>query len=143
MSDIPLLVPVEWLKEQMDNGRQDFLVVDASYDMIRDVGMSYKKVHIPGAIFFDLKECRDRSSSFRNTLAPPQDFAKFVGNLGIDNRAVSGKPFIEIYLTCRKFIKQIRVGFYGITEMGCVLCLTIKVNKHFNPILLLSEICLF
>ncbi|KAM4530650.1 3-mercaptopyruvate sulfurtransferase-like [Odontesthes bonariensis] len=41
--------------------------------------------HIPGASFFDLDECSDKSSAFDHMLPNAGQFARYVGDLGIGN----------------------------------------------------------
>ncbi|XP_014827853.1 PREDICTED: thiosulfate sulfurtransferase-like [Poecilia mexicana] len=41
--------------------------------------------HIPGASFFDLNECCDKSSKYDNMLPTASDFSRYVGDLGIGN----------------------------------------------------------
>lgn len=84
------LVSVAWLKEQLDQKRTDVVVLEASYDFNRDVKQEYLRSHIPGALFFNYKECRDVGSAYGpNMLPPPQDFAHYCGSIGLDNTMVS------------------------------------------------------
>jgi thiosulfate/3-mercaptopyruvate sulfurtransferase len=45
----------------------------------------YEKVHIPGAMLFDLEEISDRSSNLPHMLASPDAFAQAVSALGVSN----------------------------------------------------------
>ncbi|XP_062295322.1 thiosulfate sulfurtransferase-like [Scomber scombrus] len=53
--------------------------------MKRDSKKEFAQSHIPGASFFDIDECSDRTSQFDHTLPSEQFFADFVRNLGIGN----------------------------------------------------------
>lgn len=86
--EIPLLVSVEWLKKKLDLKDSRIVVIDASYDLNRNVEKEYMRGHIPGSIFFDSRECRDKSSPYPNMIPAPQVFAQYVGSLGINNKMV-------------------------------------------------------
>ncbi|XP_053568900.1 thiosulfate sulfurtransferase [Bombina bombina] len=45
----------------------------------------FEERHIPGASFFDLEQCKDQKSPYEMMLPSQSTFAKFVGNLGINN----------------------------------------------------------
>ena len=45
----------------------------------------YKEKHIPGALFFDLEECSDKDTNIDHMLPKPEQFADYVGKLGIKN----------------------------------------------------------
>lgn len=62
-------------------------VLDASfyYPPIRDGRKEYIEKHITGALYFDIDECKDHNSPYEVMLPSASDFAKYVGNLGINN----------------------------------------------------------
>ncbi len=63
-------------------------ILDASWYlpmMKRDAKKEFARSHIPGAAFFDIDECSDRTSRFDHMLPTERVFADYVGNLGIGN----------------------------------------------------------
>jgi len=48
-----------------------------------DPASDYLDAHIPGAVFFDLNECADRTSGLTRTVPSPQVFEDYVNSLGI------------------------------------------------------------
>lgn len=82
------LVSVKWLAEKLASGAKGLRVLDSSWHLPnsgRNGAQEYAEKHIPGALFFDLDECCDKKSSLGHMLPSPQDFEKYVGNLGINN----------------------------------------------------------
>lgn len=78
------LVTTDWLAEHLD--APDVKVVDASWylpAMNRDARQEYDDQHIPGAVFFDIDEIADTSSSLPHMLPPPEKFSVRVRNLGL------------------------------------------------------------
>uniref|UniRef100_A0A3Q3WCE2 Sulfurtransferase n=1 Tax=Mola mola TaxID=94237 RepID=A0A3Q3WCE2_MOLML len=51
----------------------------------RNAKSEFKKKHIPGAAFFDIDQCCDKTSPLDHMLPTASVFADYVGNLGIDN----------------------------------------------------------
>lgn len=51
----------------------------------RNAKSDFKKKHIPGAAFFDIEQCCDKTSPLDHMLPPEKVFADYVGNLGIDS----------------------------------------------------------
>ncbi len=83
-SDISSLVSTNWLAEHID--APDVRVVDASYYLPHeglDPRAEYEDQHIPGAVFFDIDEIADTSSSLPHMLPPPEKFASRVRRLGL------------------------------------------------------------
>lgn len=63
-------------------------VLDTSWylpAMKRDGKKEFTQSHIPGASFFDIDECADRSSKFDHMLPSEELFSEYVGNLGVSN----------------------------------------------------------
>ncbi len=82
--DSPFTVDADWLQERL--GEPGITVVDASWYLPaqkRDARGEYDAAHIPGAVFFDQDAVSDNTSSLPHTLPSPQEFARFVGTLGI------------------------------------------------------------
>ncbi|KAM3598453.1 uncharacterized protein V6R79_018197 [Siganus canaliculatus] len=80
------LVSAEWLSANL--ARPHLRVVDASWHRPttkRDGKKEFAESHIPGASFFDIDECLDKSSEFEHMLPSETFFAEYVGNLGIGN----------------------------------------------------------
>lgn len=82
--DSPFTVDADWLQERL--GEPGITVVDASWYLPaqkRDARGEYDAAHIPGAVFFDQDAVSDNTSNLPHTLPSPQEFARFVGTLGI------------------------------------------------------------
>ena len=78
------LVSTEWLAAHLD--QPDLRIVDATYflpHMGRNAKAEYLQQHIPGAIFFDIDEIADTTSTLPHMLPPPEKFASRVRRLGI------------------------------------------------------------
>ena len=84
---VPSLVDSAWLKEKLGNQGPDLRVVDASWHMPmtgRKGAEEHKTEHIPGAVYFDLNEAKDKSAKYGDQILPPEkEFAEYVGKLGI------------------------------------------------------------
>src|SRR5690625_2132336 len=83
-------VSVDWLKERID-GREKIVIIDARYDLHEpNLGKSlYLKSHLPGAIYFDLKEHLSgqvEKHGGSHPLPRIDDFAKTLGEHGIDQQ---------------------------------------------------------
>src|SRR5690554_4079378 len=79
-----LLVTTDWLANEL--GASDLRIVDASKflpDAGRDPAAEYEAGHIPGAVFMDLGELTDTTSSIENMLPPPEKFASRMQSLGL------------------------------------------------------------
>jgi thiosulfate/3-mercaptopyruvate sulfurtransferase len=82
--DSPFTVDADWLEQRL--GQPGISIVDASWYLPaqkRDARAEYGAAHVPGAVFFDQDAVSDDSSGLPHTLPSPQDFARFVGTLGI------------------------------------------------------------
>jgi thiosulfate/3-mercaptopyruvate sulfurtransferase len=76
------LVSTEWLAGEL--GAADLRILDASYFLAdRDARAEYEAAHIPGAVFFDLKQASDPDSPLPNMLPPAYLFASRMQTLGI------------------------------------------------------------
>ncbi|KAK5885298.1 hypothetical protein CesoFtcFv8_019024 [Champsocephalus esox] len=84
------LVSAKWLANMVDRNPvgPGLRILDTSWYlpmMNRDAKKEFAETHIPGASFFDIDECSDRTSKFDHTLPNEQFFADYVRNLGIGN----------------------------------------------------------
>ena len=78
------LVSTEWLAGEL--GANDLRIVDATYFAgfgDRDAAADYEAAHIPGAVFMDLAEISDTSSSLPSMLPAPEKFASRMQSLGL------------------------------------------------------------
>jgi thiosulfate/3-mercaptopyruvate sulfurtransferase len=77
------LVTTEWLANEL--GANDLRIVDATYilDGSRDAAAEYEAAHIPGAVFMDLAEIADTSSTLPSMLPRPEKFASRMQSLGL------------------------------------------------------------
>ncbi|KAI5108783.1 3-mercaptopyruvate sulfurtransferase, partial [Silurus meridionalis] len=85
------LVTAKWLSEAMKTrSRVKVRVLDASWylpKLRRNSASDFKKYHIPGATYFDLDRCSDRTSPLDHMLPTPDAFAEYVSGLGVSNDA--------------------------------------------------------
>lgn len=84
------LVAARWLADAVKSNRvgPNLRILDASWylpKMNRNAKDEFQRTHIPGASFFDIDECCDKSSEFDHMLPSKGEFADYVGNLGIGN----------------------------------------------------------
>lgn len=81
------LVSTQWLRAHLAD--PEVRVVDAAYRMPAmrppTAAEEYAARHIPGAVFFDVDQVADRSSSLPHMLPQADQFAREVGVLGIGN----------------------------------------------------------
>ena len=78
------LVSTAWMAQHLAD--PDLRVVDASYYLPmqnRSARAEYDQRHIPGAVFFDIDEIADTSSSLPHMLPSPEKFASRVRKLGL------------------------------------------------------------
>ncbi|XP_075040203.1 thiosulfate sulfurtransferase-like [Mixophyes fleayi] len=102
------LVSINWLSGALKTSPLGpaVRVLDASfyYPPIRDGRKEYEEKHIPGALYFDIDECKDQSSPYEVMLPSESNFAKYVGNLGINNEShvvVYDADHVGIYYAAR------------------------------------------
>ncbi len=82
--DMDILVSAEWLKGEYR--KSDVRVVDATLFLPehgRNARAEFEAGHIPGAVFLDLEEVADLSSSLPFMLPPPEKFASRAQALGL------------------------------------------------------------
>ncbi|XP_068111130.1 thiosulfate sulfurtransferase [Hyperolius riggenbachi] len=83
------LVSINWLVGALraNTPGPALRVLDASfyYPPIRDGRKEYEEKHIPGALYFDIDECKDKTSPYEVMLPTEGAFAKYVGDFGINN----------------------------------------------------------
>ncbi|MBN3323444.1 THTM sulfurtransferase, partial [Atractosteus spatula] len=84
------LVAAKWLADAVKSNRigPGLRVLDTSWylpKLKRDARKEFKERHIPGASFFDIDRCCDRTSPLDHMLPTENEFADYVGYLGIGN----------------------------------------------------------
>lgn len=82
------LVKTQWLRQQMLNGAKNLRILDGSWHLPitkRDAKKEYGEKRIPGALFFDIDECIDKSSPYEHMIPSAEEFAHYVQKLGITN----------------------------------------------------------
>ncbi|KAL8221967.1 UNVERIFIED_CONTAM: hypothetical protein K2H54_074721 [Gekko kuhli] len=83
------LVSSRWLAERVRASKigPELRVLDASWyePGQRDAQKEFRERHIPGASFFDIEECKDKSSPYEFMLPSENHFADYAGHLGISN----------------------------------------------------------
>jgi thiosulfate/3-mercaptopyruvate sulfurtransferase len=83
------LVSTDWLAERL--GSPEIAIADASWHMPsaqRDARAEYERGHIPGAVFFDIDEIADKSTSLPHMLPAPAIFEREMRKLGIGNAQI-------------------------------------------------------
>lgn len=78
------MVSTAWLATHLD--APDVRIVDASWHLPtagRDARAEYLENHIPGAVFFDIDEISDTTSTLPHMAPPPEKFASRVKRLGL------------------------------------------------------------
>ncbi|KAL4658104.1 3-mercaptopyruvate sulfurtransferase-like [Arapaima gigas] len=84
------VVGARWLADAVKGGRLGpaLRLLDASWHLPktgRNALLEFRERHIPGASFFDIDECCDKTSPFDHMLPAEHEFAEYVSQLGIDN----------------------------------------------------------
>ena len=78
------IVETDWLAEHLD--APDLVVFDASWHLPtagRDPKAEYLEAHVPGALFFDIEDLRDETSSLPHMLPSTVKFASRMKKLGV------------------------------------------------------------
>lgn len=81
------LVTTKWLAAAV-NTPGKMRILDASWFLPKlrlNAKREFKKRHIPGASFFDIDQCCDKTSPLDHMLPSEKSFGDYVGNLGIEN----------------------------------------------------------
>src|SRR6201996_2759083 len=81
-----LLVSPSWLAKQLSNS--DLAIVDATLPPVGvtprvDTRARYLEKHIPGAVFFDIDELSDHSTTLPHMLPAAEEFSSSMSALGI------------------------------------------------------------
>ncbi|KAK0132414.1 3-mercaptopyruvate sulfurtransferase [Merluccius polli] len=84
------LVTGKWLADAVAAGLvgPKLRVLDCSWylpKLRRDARAEFARSHVPGAAFFDVDECSDRTSDLDHMAPGPSQFADYVGGLGVAN----------------------------------------------------------
>jgi thiosulfate/3-mercaptopyruvate sulfurtransferase len=84
----PLVIP-DWLAQRLNE--QDVVVIDATLPPVGvvprvDTHSRYLAKHIPGAVFFDIDELSDHSTSLPHMLPAPEAFSESMSSLGIGDQ---------------------------------------------------------
>jgi len=78
------LVSTDWLAAHLD--APDLRILDGTYFLPnegRDARKEYEAEHIPGALFFDIDDIKDRASPLPHMLPEPEVFASRMRRMGI------------------------------------------------------------
>ncbi|KAM4689096.1 thiosulfate sulfurtransferase-like [Discoglossus pictus] len=81
---IQALVSSSCLSEALQT-QPSLRILDVQGD--KDAQKEFAERHIPGASFFDMEQCKDQTSPYEMMLPSVSNFAKYVGNLGINNQS--------------------------------------------------------
>uniref|UniRef100_A0A0B6Y8F9 Rhodanese domain-containing protein n=1 Tax=Arion vulgaris TaxID=1028688 RepID=A0A0B6Y8F9_9EUPU len=82
------LVTVKGLNDIIKLNISKRSILDASWHLPstgRNAKLEYSESHIPGAVFFDIDECSDKSTELPHMVPSAQIFESYVGALGISN----------------------------------------------------------
>ncbi|XP_039102010.1 3-mercaptopyruvate sulfurtransferase isoform X1 [Hyaena hyaena] len=82
------LVSAQWVAEALRAPRAGppLQLLDASWylpKLGRDARREFEERHIPGAAFFDIDQCSDRTSPYDHMLPSAAHFAEYAGHLGV------------------------------------------------------------
>jgi len=80
------LVSCEWVEQNLDAENQ--IILDATFFLARqqrNAQEEYQQQHLPDALFFDIDQVADLSSSMSHMLPNAECFADAVGRMGIGN----------------------------------------------------------
>ncbi|MBN3295114.1 THTM sulfurtransferase, partial [Amia calva] len=85
------LIAARWLAEALKSNRigPSLRVLDTSWylpKLKRDAKKEFRQRHIAGAGFFDIDQCCDKTSPLDHMLPTEDEFADYVGRLGIGNQ---------------------------------------------------------
>ena len=84
MMKLGTLISLKELLDAIGRSRPKYLrILDTSFQ--KQSVRNYLNEHVSGALFFDLNECRDKSSKYNVMLPSATMFENYVGNLGIRN----------------------------------------------------------
>lgn len=81
------LVTSKWLAEAL-RVQGKMRILDTTWflpKLRRNAKSEFKKRHIPGAAFFDIDQCCDKTSPLDHMLPSEKIFADYVGRLGVEN----------------------------------------------------------
>ena len=81
-------VSTQWLADHLDDA--NVTIIDASWYLPtqnRNGRAEYEAGHIPGAVFFDIDEISDKTSSLPHMLPDAAQFAQHMARLGISDQA--------------------------------------------------------
>ncbi|XP_016533881.1 3-mercaptopyruvate sulfurtransferase-like isoform X2 [Poecilia formosa] len=86
----PAVVSGQWLADAIQNKQvgPKLRVLDGSWYLPkskRNTREEFLQKHIPGASFFNIDECCDKSSPYDHMLPTASDFSQYVNDLGIGN----------------------------------------------------------
>ncbi|XP_070645869.1 3-mercaptopyruvate sulfurtransferase isoform X3 [Bos indicus] len=82
------LVSAQWVAEALraPQAGQPLRLLDASWYLAklgRDARREFEERHIPGAAFFDIDQCSDRTSPYDHMLPSAAHFSEYAGRLGV------------------------------------------------------------
>jgi thiosulfate/3-mercaptopyruvate sulfurtransferase len=86
---IPSIVNVQWLAQAVlrKNPLKHLRILDGTWRLKESGSEQAKKdfldEHIPGAVFFDIDECCDKSSSYSHMIPDEKLFAEYARHLGM------------------------------------------------------------
>ncbi|XP_008413827.1 3-mercaptopyruvate sulfurtransferase-like [Poecilia reticulata] len=86
----PAVVSAQWLADAIQNKLvgPKLRILDGSWYLPKTKRVAkeeFNQKHIPGASFFDIDECCDKSSPYDHMLPTSSDFSLYVSDLGIGN----------------------------------------------------------
>lgn len=87
MGPASAIISTDWLADHLTS--PDLRVVDASWYLPssgRNAWDEFLTAHVPGAAFFDLDALSSHATTLPHMLAPPEEFARAVGALGIGDQ---------------------------------------------------------
>ena len=86
---VPSLVSVQWLAEAIlkENPLKQLRILDGTWRLKENGSVQAKQdfldEHIPGAMFFDIDECCDKTNQYPHMIPDEKLFAEYVQHLGM------------------------------------------------------------
>lgn len=91
---IPSLVSVEWLARAITAKNPD-RHLKIVYSAVKEENIDFVQQRIPGALYFNIDECSDKTNSRLPLMLPEEKrFSDYVQNLGMMKKSYSFRDFL-------------------------------------------------
>lgn len=89
---ISFILPIKGVLQKLKDNAQKTVLLDATWYLPTDTKngkKEYLESRLPGAQYFDIDEAKDHKNPLPHMLPPADEFASYVGKLGIDRNVSS------------------------------------------------------